>query len=100
MIRKAAITGVFCLGLASCQSGGSAPDVGGIISQVQNATTQICRFVPAAATVSALLNLGLSDITTIAQQICGAISKPSAVRGQHPQVCSGARCVAIVGRRV
>lgn len=63
-----------------------------VIKQVQDVATNVCRFVPTAATVAGIIATftgggGVSDtVTQVANAICAAVSSKSAVRGRPVRV--------------
>ena len=84
---------VFAVG--GCASpGGSSPftqeNVDKVVAQVQSVTTATCKFVPTAQTVANILDAlgvkGASAVTDVAAQICSAVTKVGARRGQVPKI--------------
>lgn len=91
------------LALGGCASTGATgtgtapnPTVTATITQVQNATVNLCAFVPTAATIAGIFASGnslVSSITQAAQLICNAVaSHPAAARrGAFIPVVNGVR---------
>lgn len=76
-----------CLGgsaLAGCSTTDPSTGEGSAIAQVQTAATAVCRFLPAAETVGAIIATGdprLATASAIARAICAALDPQGAPAG-------------------
>lgn len=108
---------VAAMGLGACANGQGGvpgapgtPDVGAIVSEIQQAAVTACSFQPTIATVSSIIGTFTSvgaqidSVNQIAAQICAAIAVPKSARrgGAAPQFCDGParQCVPIHGKWV
>jgi hypothetical protein len=94
------------LGLAGCNSVVAPTDttttVINVAKQVEDAAVAACGFLPAATTIATIISASPSVLTAtqIAQLICSAVTKKSAVRGSHPTVNVGGKAVVVEGKFV
>lgn len=108
---KILIIAAMALALGGCANfkgvtGGPLPQqVTGVVEGVQNATKNVCAFIPTAKTVIDILRaFGVNtpeSVTSIATRICDAVTKVrSAQRGARPTLRAGNKVVVINGRFV
>lgn len=88
----ASTVAIATLGLAGCDDAQTAAT----IAQIQNATTLACSFVPTAASVASILSalyppsqIPVGVATSVAHQICSAVTAKSAARGAQAPTFAG-----------
>lgn len=82
-MRKTAHVGLLAgaLALSACGTMNPNPTTENQVDQIIAITMQVCKFVPTAATVAALLGQpGFVSALEIANGICGAVKAPSQLR--------------------
>jgi len=75
LIRTAALTIALSLGGCATMPGGGGT-IADQIKQAQAIAQQVCGFLPTAATVAGLFNVGLGSALAVASAICNAV-KPA-----------------------
>lgn len=95
---------VFGLALlvSGCASVPSPGDISAKAKEIQGYTRLACSFVPTIATIASILSSGAGSLTTIAQDICAAVTTAPLADGPNPQLRNVAQVngVAVAGRFV
>ena len=97
-MRKLMLAIALSAGLAAGGCSTTSGSGGISITSVQQAVQAACGFLPAAASIAALINAGAgATITALVSAICGAVTHPSARLGARSTVRAA---VLVNGQRV
>lgn len=86
----ACLAAAVTMSLAACDTAGTVKtinDIGAKVAQVQSYATQLCSYLPTAATVVGIFNSGFAgDVAAVGSAICNAVTTRPLAEGPGDRV--------------
>lgn len=101
-MKKIAFVALLAVGLSGCATmGGTSPEnISAKAKEIQRYTQLVCSFVPTIATVANIISSSSAPITTIAQDICSAVTTAPLADGRGKRIDPQVNGVKIKGKFV